>query len=235
MYEHVSDYEVKKWEIHQKKIDKMLVWGAKRGLVRTYDEELLNNLREYNYGGCPATILLLHRGLANGFCYDRGTLVALGFGEDDFNILYGDIDSIKLNPKYIEEYRSGKNSERYADHCVAERIDKDGNHWIYDTSLGLIYLKEFYWLLEHPKIRHVNDKENTLRFLYEDFVRDMDLDRDKYILTLTLPVLESQDDSATQPFYQDDLNNEIKMLKEKIDYDALVKDVHDDMKRLGML
>lgn len=37
-----------------------------------------------NYGGLPATILLLYEGLCNGYCYDRGTLVTLGFDDDDF-------------------------------------------------------------------------------------------------------------------------------------------------------
>ena len=96
MYKYVTDKDLKKWERFQKKYHKLLLWGAKHGLVGMYPENLLDNLREYNYGGLPATILLLHRGMANGHCYDRGTLVSLGFGDDDFNILYGDVDSIKF-------------------------------------------------------------------------------------------------------------------------------------------
>ena len=144
MYKYVTDKDLKKWDRHNKRFHKLLLWGAKHGLVRPYDEDLMNRLREYNYGGLPATILLLHRGMANGHCYDRGTLVSLGFGDDDFNILYGDVDSIKLNPSYLEQFRGEKGREHYADHCVAERIDEYGVHWIYDTSIGLVFEKHLY-------------------------------------------------------------------------------------------
>lgn len=223
-----------KWKLHLKKRNLLMMYGAKRGLVRMYDDETLKRLRHIYYGGVPATILLLHGGLCNGHCYDRGTLIALGFGDDDFNIVDEDVDSIKLNPEYIEEYRNGKLGDNYANHCVAERYDSNGIVWVYDTSIGLVFEKGLYKLIENPKVTKINDKRSTLDFLEEDFLRDMDIERDRYVLHIILPLIEANI-SPTQDFYRDKLLEEIEILKREVDYDGVVSEIRDDMKRMGLI
>lgn len=222
-----------KWKLHLKKRDVLIRYGVSRGLVRMYDDELLSRLRHIYYGGIPATILLLHAGLCNGFCYDRGTLVSLGFGEDDFNIVDEDVDSIKLNPKYVEEHRIGKLGDDYPNHCVAERTDSRGIVWVYDTSVGLVFEKTLYGLIERPRVTKVNDRQSTIEFLEEDFLRDMDIERDRYVLHVTLPLIEAKI-IPVQNFYKDQLLKEIEILKEEVDYDGVVCEIHEDMKRMGL-
>lgn len=94
-----------KWEEHRKKYDILLKEGIKNGLINAYDDTLIEKLRHIYCGGIPATILLLYGKLSNGHCYDRSRLITLGFEEDDFKVITADIDSLKLNPTYIDEYR----------------------------------------------------------------------------------------------------------------------------------
>lgn len=167
--------EQMRWKLHLKKYNILFNYGIKKGLTGSYDNELIENLRHIYYGGLPASILLLHEKFSNGHCYDRGTLVTLGFGDDDFKVVDADIDSLRLNPKYIDECRQGNASERFPNHCFAERKTKNGMTLVYDTSLGLVFEKSLYYRLENPKITKVNDKKTTLEFLYYDFVRDTDI------------------------------------------------------------
>lgn len=161
--------EEMKWKLHKKRCDVLFDYGVKHGLIGAYDKKLIENLRHIYYGGLPASVLLLHGKLSNGYCYDRGTLVTLGFGDDDFQVVNADIDSLRLNPQCIDEYRTGNGSEHFANHCFAERTLKDGTTLVYDTSIGLVFEKSLYYKLENPKITKVNDKETTLSFLYCDF------------------------------------------------------------------
>ncbi len=211
-----------KWKLHKKRYDELFNYGVKHGLIGAYDKKLIENLSHIYYGELPASILLLNGKLSNGHCYDRGTLVILGFGDDDFQVVDADIDSLRLNPQYIDEYRSGNRSEHFANHCFAERTLKDGTKLVYGTSVGLVFEKSLYYKLENPKITKINDKETTLKFLYYDFQQDSDIERDKYALPLILPNIENCL-VPTQPFY-------LEQLKQEIDYDDIYKEIHADMK-----
>ena len=224
--------EEMKWELHKKKYDELFDYGVKHGLIAAYDKELIKNLRHIYYGGLPASILLLHGKLSNGHCYDRGALVTLGFGDDDFQVINADIDSLGLNPQYIDEYRTGNVNEHFANHCFAERKLKDGTTLVYDTSVGLVFEKSLYYKLENPKITKIKDKKAILRFLYYDFQQDSDIERDKYVLPLILPSIENCL-VPTQPIYLNQLKQEFKIFKQEVGYDEVCEEIHDDMKVKG--
>lgn len=221
-----------KWKLYLMKRDILFEYGIRTGLIQMYDNELIKNLRHVYCGGLPASILLLHRDLSNGRCYDRGPLIALGFLDDDFRVVDADIDSLRLNPKYIDEYRKGLTSEYFPNHCFAERAKKDGSTWVYDTSLGLVFEKNFYYQLEHPIITKVNDRETTLNFLYEDFQRESDIEKDKDILPIVLPIIENSKE-AVQPFYLENLQQEIEILKQELNYDEIYNEMKNDMLMRG--
>ena len=220
------------WKLHKVKYDVLFDYGVKHGLITAYDKKTIENLRHIYYGGLSASILLLHEKLSNGFCYDRGTLVTLGFGDDDFQVVDAEINSLKLKPENIDLYKSGICSENYATHCFAERTLKDGTTWIYDTSRGFIFEKSLYYKMENPKIKIVNDKETTLKFLSYDFLLDSDIQRDKYVLPLILPQLE-KNLIPTQPFYLEALKQEIEILKQEVNYDSICQEIKEDMKTKG--
>ena len=218
-----------KYKLYKKRHDLLFLYGAKKGLIRMYDDELLDNLRHVYYGGIPVTILLLHRSLCDGHCYDRGPLVTLGFGDDDFQVVDAEINNIKLNPKYIDQFKAGKLGVGFGEHCFAERTFKDGTTWVYDTSIGLVIEKNLYYKIENPKVRIVNNKNRTLEYLYKDFQKDSNIENDKYVLPLILPNLEANLEPV-QDFYMDQLMEEFRILKEELDYDGICNEIHNDMK-----
>lgn len=224
-----------KWKLHNYKIRKLLIWGLKNGLITTYDEELLEKLRNIYDGGIPASIILLSNAMSNGHCYDRAVLMSKAFldSDDDVQLLYATVDSLKLNPYYIND-----DDPDYADHCIVERTTKDRKQYIYDTSSGFIYDKKLYWLMENPKVRKINKKRSIIKYVNsEEFYYPEDIERDKYASPLILPMIELTFNRPTEMYSQlgdGMLQREIELFKEKINYDAVCKEIDDDMRRLGM-
>ena len=223
-----------RWKLFTLRYNILFKYGAKNGLIKQYDKDLIERLRHVYCGGIPGSILLLHGELSNGYCQDRASLITLGFGEDDFQVVYASVDNIKLNPEHVEDYRKGNLSENYAVHCFAERTCKDGIVWVYDTSIGFVFEKNLYYLMENAKVRLIKSKQNTLDFLYKDFLRDSDIERDKESLPLILPSIEGNL-TPTQPFYLDHLKEEIEILKKEVDYKGICEEFNDDMMRKGLL
>ena len=223
-----------KWDLHSYKQKVLLIWGLKNGLITPYDDQLIEKLRKVYYGGIPASVILLSDGMTNGHCYDRALLMSRAFldDEDDVQLLYADIDSLKLNPKFISD------SPLYADHCIVERITKDGKHLIYDTSAGFVYDKKLYWLIEHPKVRKINNKESIIKFINEDEdFHPEDVERDKYIAPLVLPMIEKTFGRPNEMYSLlgiELLQREIEHYKKTINYDGVVEEISQDMKRLGI-
>ena len=223
-----------KWKLHCYKKKQLLIYGLSNGLITPYDDELIEKLRNVYYGGIPASIILLSDGMTNGKCYDRALLISRAFldGDDDVQLLYATIDSIKLNPKYISDI------PLYADHCICERITKEGKHLIYDTSSGFVYDKKIYWLLENPSVRKINNKVSIKQFIESDEDRwPEDVERDKYAAPLLLPMIEMSYGRPTEMYSFDGmelLQREIEHYKKLIDYDGVVKEIDEDMRRLGL-
>lgn len=223
-----------KWKLHLYKQKQLLIWGLYSGLIIPYDDELIGKLRKVYYGGIPASVILLSNGMTNGHCYDRAVLMSRAFleDEDDVQLLYATIDSLKLNPQLMRD------DPLYADHCIVERITKDNRHLIYDTSTGFIYDKRLYWVMEHPKVRKINSKESIKRFIDDDEERcPEDVDRDKYVAPLIVPMLEMTFGRPTEMYSFEGvelLQREIEHYKNKINYNDVVEEINQDMRRLGL-
>ena len=224
-----------KWNLHNYKSRQLLLWGLKNGYIAPYDDKFIKKLRNIYIGGIPASILLLSDGMSNGFCYDRALLMSRAFldDEDDVQLVYASIDSLKLNPQFVD-----KDDPLYADHCFVERITKDGKHLIYDTSSGLVYDKKLYWLMEHPRIREINKKSSLIEFVKSDeYYHPEDIERDKYASPLILPMIEMTYGRPTEMYSQLGINllqREIEHFKKVINYDGVCKEIDDDMKRVRL-
>lgn len=224
--------DILKWELYKKKKELLFLWGLKNGFIFAYNEKLVQNLRNVYYGGIPGSVLLLCRALCDGYCYDRSVLVTLGFGEDNFNVINAHMDGIRLNPKYIDQ-NAKYPSDTYDSHSIAERILSDGSSWIYDTSLGFVFDKRLYWLIERPRIIKINDKQATMNFCEWQDIKNADIERDKYVLPLVLPMIEGYL-SRHKELYEDCLKREIELLKERVNYDGVCQEIRDDMIKLGI-
>lgn len=221
-----------KWNLYKRKKRMLIIWGLKNGFVFPYNDRLIENLRNVYYGGIPGSVLLLCDSLCQGHCYDRSVLVTLGFEDDDFNIIKAGIDGIKLNPMYIDKYERYPDSA-YDSHSIAERILNDGSRWIYDTSMGFVLEKRLYWLIERPDVRKINDKQATLDYKEYQDIKNANIERDKYVLSFVLPMIEEIIDNTTG-LYDDVIKREIELLKERIGYDSICQEIDEDMKNKGM-
>lgn len=226
-----------KWLLHNYKSKKLLVWGLKHGYINPYSDYLIEKLRNIYDGGIPASILLLSDGMSNGYCYDRALLMSRAFLDEDYDVqlLYASIDSLRLNPQYA---KCEANDSLVADHCIVEVTSKKGKQYIIDTSLGFIYDKSLYWLIEHPKIRKINSKEDIIKFveaeknLYPDNIK-----QDKYVAPLILPMIELTYGRPNEMYTMlgiELLQKEIEYFKKEINYEAVCQEIDEDMKRLGL-
>lgn len=226
-----------RWNIYKRKQDLLFTYGLATGLIHPYEEELLENLRHVYYGGVPASIILLCDELCNGRCYDRSLLITLGFGDDDFRLVNGDINLFKLNPKLIDRYNEaislGYEWPHQANHSFAERTKKDGTIWVYDTTWGLVFEKNLYYRINNPKIHKINNRQATEDFCEYQDIKNANFEQDKYILPMILPTIEKIVKSSNQP-YTKVLLEEIVHFKEEIDYEGLCDEIHQDMISKGI-
>lgn len=224
-----------KWTLHNYKVKKLLIQGLKSGYITPYDDDLIEKLRNIYYGGIPASIILLSTGMSNGRCYDSALLMARAFldTEDDVKLVYATVDSLKLNPKLLDS-----NDPLFADNCIVERVTKGGQHIIYDTSSGFAYDKKLYWLMEHPKVRNINNKDSIIEFVKSDaYYHPEDIEKDEYVAPLILPNIEMTYGSPTEMYSQSGielLQREIEHFKKEIDYDGICQEIDEDMKTLGL-
>lgn len=225
-----------KWNLHKYKSRQLLIWGLKNGYIAPYDDVLIEKLRNIYDGGIPASILLLSNGMSNGHCYDRALLMSRAFIDEDGDVqlVYASIDSLKLNPQYANR----GDSPLFADHCIVERVTREGQHLIYDTSSGFVYDKKLYWLMEHPKVRKINSKDSIIKFVKsEEYYHPEDIERDKYASPLILPMIEMTYERPTEMYSMlgiELLQREIEHFKNVINYDDICREIDDDMKRLGL-
>lgn len=218
-----------KWKLYMIKKSYLVTWGIKHGLIRLYEEKLIEELRHVYYGGIPGSILLLCNKMCNGVCYDRALLISLGFEDDDFQLIYADIDGIALNPEIIDEVsQCPERSPHYSRHCIAERKKKDGTTWIYDTSHGLVFEKSLYHRIERPRITKINSKEATLEYFEYQSIKNSNIEADKYMIPLILPNIERVA-AENQDFYTEVLKREIEIFKQEIGYDQICKEIEIDM------
>lgn len=205
-----------KWKLFCKKYNVLLNYGFLTGKIKTYDADLIDKLRNVYYGGFPASIVLLTENMVRHKCYDRAVLMTHAFKDDDFEVVHASIDGIALDPRCIEKFGY---DPLYADHCFVERKDENGCTWVYDTTYMLIYDKSLYYKMHRPVVRRVNSKEETLSFCDFVDVENADIERDKYVVPLLFPTIERC--ISTQKVYRKELDKEVALYKEKIDYDGL--------------
>lgn len=222
-----------RWTLYQKKYRQLFDYGVEKGLIRLYSDELIKALRSIYYGGMPASIVLLCNDACNGWCYDRAILLSLALEDDDYQMVEADIDSLRLNPRYVAEHEAEQNP-KYAEHCYLEAKGGDGSVWVFDTSVGLAFEKGLYDQMQHPKVNRVYDKSTVMGFQDYKDLKGADIEYDKYALPLVMPSYDAVAENG-QPYYRERLKEEIAYYKKFIDYDAIRKEVHEDMLRKGFL
>lgn len=213
-------FDESKWNERNKK----LLWGMDNGYVFMYSDALFDRLRPYNFGGLPLSIMLFTNELCNGHCYDRAKLMQLAF--PDSKVIWADIESL----------RNTGNEDDDPEHAFVEtKAFGEGKTWIVDTSVGLIFDKDFYWELEKPKINMVFDKKSLMKDPDVLEVTVGNFDEDKYILPASLPfIIEGIKNSnhVGTVLYREKVLEEIENFKTAIGYDEIEAEIDADLKLL---
>lgn len=221
-----------KWLAWRKKEYDLMMNGLKNETIRLYTEEEIVKARDIYFEGLPASIILLSTYLCNGRCYDRAFLAARLFLDDenteDLKLLYADVDSLRLNPMYI--------NDNNLEHCVLYRKTKDGKRLIYDTSAGYIFNSEEWAKLENPTNISCHDKDVIIKAL-DKYMKDYP-EKISYIpeaALLLLPEVEEHYSDLDEQYAWESvqyLQREVKLFKDKIDYNNLQEEYKDKIKEL---
>ena len=214
----MNEKDIKKFE---KKHTKMLSYGIKHKLIFTYPDILFDRLRPYHVGGLPASIMLFITELCNGKCYDRSLLMQLAL--KDCEIVHADIETLRVT--------AGESSAEHS--FVVTRDFGGGKEWVVDTSMCLIYDKNYYYKFEKPKINRVISKEECMDFIGTKEIIAGNFENDKYMLPLYLPFIENCIKNSKwlgTILYRNKLLSELEAFKQSINYDQIRKEIDDDIK-----
>jgi len=201
----------------------MIYYGFRHNKIFPYPDELFDRLRPYNFGGFPASIALFNNEMCNGHCYDRAMLMQLPF--EDAVVVHADIESLRIT--------YGKEE---AGHAFVETKDFGGGKtWVIDTSIGLIFDKDYYYKMEKPTIKCVRTKEQCMQ--NPEIVEGLaiNFDNDKFTLPITMPLIEQKIKNSNHigtVLYRDKILKEIELFKDAIGYDSIRAEIDADMELL---
>ncbi|MBQ9790071.1 MAG: hypothetical protein IJW24_00565 [Clostridia bacterium] len=206
---------MKKW--HTKK----LVYGFKHKLVFPYPDGLFDRLRPFALGGLPASILLFENELCNGHCYDRARLISLAL--KDATVVHADIDSLRV-----------QDGVENPEHAFVETTDFGGGKtWVIDTSIGLVFDKDYYYKIERPKVNHVFPKDFLMKDPTIHEIIASNFENDKYMLTSYLPFVEAAIKNSRHlgtVMYRKKILEELEVFKKAIGFDELRAEIDADIK-----
>ena len=172
----VSFLDNQRWENYLNQYEMLFELGVQSGRIKMYDNEIISKMRNIQYQGLPLSLILLSPTICQGFCYQSVLLLGKALKDSDYKIVTADINMLKLNPYYLEQFQ-GVNDKPWANHCFLEETKKDGTTWVYDTSSGLIFEKTLYYQMQNPKITTINDKEDfTEDFDFKEFGMNITLE-----------------------------------------------------------
>lgn len=205
-----------RWKLYCLKLELLYYIGVRCGWINCYEIPLIERLRGINYGGLPASVILLVRRMCDGNCYDRATLISLGM--DKFEIVWGTTQDLSL--RYGEEQ---------ADHCWVER---DG--WIYDTSWGLRFRKWIYYLMEAPKVRRRKDEVwCRQQVIYQELMEQAgNFHGDRFVLPILVPQMELMIENTVPRGWA---RYELELFKQTCNYDQIVAEMEAEMKEASMV
>lgn len=209
------------FEKFEKKHTKMLVYGFKHKLVFPYPNELFDALRPYALGGLPASIVLFDNELCNGKCYDRARLMSLAFA--DAKVVHADINSLRV--------QAGVENPEHA--FVETKEFGGGRTWVVDTSIGLVFDKDYYYKFEEPKINHEFPKDFLMKDPMIHGIIASNFENDKYTLPIYLPNVENSIKHSRHlgtVMYKEKILSELELFKKAINYDGINAEIEADIK-----
>ena len=164
-----------KWENYKKEFTCLQEYGAKKGYIKNYSPELLKELSKYEFGGIPADVLVQSTRLLP-LCTDREKIVLLllALKEENCQIINADINSISLNPSYIDFIN--KNNRDVFGQITYVLVKEDGKEYVYDVTRNLVYLAKYFNKIENPQHKLITNRAIFL----DHYLNHSEEDKPKY-------------------------------------------------------
>ncbi|MBR2603779.1 MAG: hypothetical protein IKE10_01965 [Bacilli bacterium] len=203
--------QFKNWKDYKKYKNQHDIFGMYLGYISTYDDELIERLRNIYYGGIPASVCLLSHDFASRKPAQMTKLLSRAFLDDE-NTRDVRILTVVNN--------SSMNSPKAKNYSVLERTTINGITLIYDTTAGLVYDKDAYLRLEEPIVVKEEEKDSIEKTIEEDKEKHpTDYDINPCALTIVLPMIEDAYNNTNERYSQNDsklLQREVKLCKDKM-------------------
>ncbi|MBR1413347.1 MAG: hypothetical protein IJ574_01585 [Bacilli bacterium] len=153
-----------KWYQYNLKRVILEIYGFKKELIKPIDRYIINKLNDVYCNNIPVSLLLTTPQICNGNCELFSMLLIQGLGKSNYQLVYATINDLALNPNYKEGNYT---------HCFIELKDINNKEWVYDTSTGLKYDKELYYLIENPVAYKILTKDTIkVNELYNLIIND---------------------------------------------------------------
>ena len=196
--------------------NRVIQWGLSEGFIFSYDDKLMEKLRNIYEGGIPASLILLSTDMFSDAGSYRALLLARALmdEEEDIEILYLENNSIK--------------DCKLTKHCVVERTTKDGKHYIYDTYNGLMFDRKMYKFVEDFKVIKTMGKDSIIAYMNQASTRNPDrFLLDENAIAIAMPILEKSLEREPEDYEKVAkglLKAEIEYFKDKINYKRSVNE-----------
>lgn len=176
------------------KLNSFLELCLKKDIV-SYEQELLNRLRNEYYFGIPLSIYILSSSLCSSQCHYLS--IHLTRGMDKFRIVRANINELK--------------NESLGNHTW---IEKDG--YVYDVTDGFKWKKEVYYEIYQPEIISSYDEETCKNYdVYQLIMEEIELQKQlSFDSELMLEIIELKE-SEKKSINHKKLVEEIEIFRKK--------------------
>lgn len=202
---------------YKKGQQKDIIIGDFLGCVRSYDEELIEKLRDVYYGGVPASVYLLSNHLSNRHSRAMTEVLSRAFLDDKNTI---DVRVLRVQ-KDITDFCPDTTDEKIIiEHSLVERTTTDGKDLVYDTANGVVFDKKAYEALQKPIVIGVKTRE-SIKKAYEDEIQNSPTDCtfNPMAVSIVLSGIEATYNNSGERYTQNDsriLQREVELCRSRI-------------------
>lgn len=140
-------YIKKKDDLYQK-----LMYGFKNNLVKSFDQEIISELRKCYYGVFSELIYIFSTDTTFSNIDNKAELLTWIFKDKNIKLVKGSTSSTRNILFY--EYGQG-----HLDYNLWIEVEEGNKTWVYDLFSLLKMEKDFYYELEEPKIEKIYLKD----------------------------------------------------------------------------
>ncbi len=187
--------------------------GLKKEIIRPFDISTLSKLRRLYYSCYSALIYLYGEETNFETIGNKVELLSFVFENDSYQIVHAETDSTRDIP--FHQY-----AHKHLDFNSYYEVQKGNKTLIYDTFSMLMFDKEIYEQLEHPKIIRTVSKQKIQSHPMR--IIDRETYNNPHDFWLSIPILTHLERNLENNPYKAILKKELERYKVEINYEELI-------------